>query len=100
MCIKGGGGTLLLFVNGRPAGAGKLKRAAFRHGLEPFEVGRDSITPIAPDYKERSSFEFTRDDPEDYVCPVQEMTRHRQRRVESTQSPDTVGLKLVTSAWP
>jgi hypothetical protein len=45
---KEGGGTLKLFVNGKPAGEGKLKRTLFRHGLEPFEVGRDSITPISP----------------------------------------------------
>ncbi len=52
-----GGGTLKLFVNGKSAGEGKLKRSVFRHGLEPFEVGRDSITPIAPDYK--TPFAFT-----------------------------------------
>ena len=54
---KEGGGTLKLFVNGKPAGEGKLKRSAFRHGLEPFEVGRDSITPVSPDYK--TPFAFT-----------------------------------------
>ena len=52
-----GGGTLKLFVNGKPAGEGKLKRSVFRHGLEPFEVGRDSITSISPDYK--TPFAFT-----------------------------------------
>jgi arylsulfatase A-like enzyme len=56
---KGGGGTLRLFVNDKPAGDGKLKRSSFRHGLEPFEVGRDSITPIDPAYKDKGSFEFT-----------------------------------------
>ena len=56
---KEGGGTLQLFVNGQPAGEGKLKRSAFRHGLEPFEVGRDSITPVAPDYKAKGTFEFS-----------------------------------------
>jgi hypothetical protein len=54
---KGGSGTLKLFVNGKPAGEGKLKRSTFRHGLEPFEVGRDSITPVSPDYK--TPFAFT-----------------------------------------
>jgi len=48
-----------LFVNGRLAGEGKLKRTAFRHGLEPFEVGRDSITPVDPAYKGRGDFAFT-----------------------------------------
>jgi arylsulfatase len=54
-----GGGTLKLFVNGKPAGEGKLERSAFRHGLEPFEVGRDSITPIDPAYKDKGLFEFS-----------------------------------------
>jgi arylsulfatase len=56
---KTGGGTLKLFVNGKPAGEGKLVRTYPRHGLEPFEVGRDSITPVAPAYKDRGKFEFT-----------------------------------------
>ena len=56
---KDGGGTLKLFVNGKPAGEGKLQRSAFRHGLEPFEVGRDSITPVDPAYKDKGSFPFT-----------------------------------------
>ncbi len=56
---KVGGGTLLLFVNGKPVGEGKVKRSAFRHGLEPFEVGRDSITPISPDYKSPNAFTGT-----------------------------------------
>ena len=52
-----GGGTLKLFVNGKTAGEGKLLRSAFRHGLEPFEVGRDSITSVSPEYK--TPFAFT-----------------------------------------
>jgi arylsulfatase len=56
---KTGGGTLRLFVNGSPAGAGKLTRTFPRHGLEPFEVGRDSITPIDPAYKDKGTFAFT-----------------------------------------
>ncbi len=56
---KTGGGTLKLFVNDKPAGEGKLERTFFRHGLEPFEVGRDSITPVAPAYKDQGTFEFT-----------------------------------------
>jgi hypothetical protein len=50
---------LKLFVNDQPAGEGQVKRSLFRHGLEPFEVGRDSITPIDPAYKDRGTFEFT-----------------------------------------
>jgi arylsulfatase len=30
-----------------------------RHGIEPFEVGRDSISPVGPDYKAKGSFPFT-----------------------------------------
>ncbi len=54
-----GGGTIKLFVNDTPAGEGKLTRTAFRHGLEPFEVGRDSITAIDPAYKDKGQFPFT-----------------------------------------
>ena len=48
-----------MFVNGEPAGDGVLKRSAFRHGLEPFEVGRDSTTPVDPASKDRGRSEFT-----------------------------------------
>lgn len=54
-----GSGVLKLFVNGQPAGEGRLKRSAFRHGLEPFEVGRDSITPVSPDYQTPFPFSGT-----------------------------------------
>jgi arylsulfatase len=54
-----GSGTLKLFVNGQPAGEGPIKRCNFRHGLEPFEIGRDSITPVDPAYKSKGPFEFT-----------------------------------------
>ena len=54
-----GRGTLKLFVNGKTVGEGVLKRSLFRHGLEPFEVGRDSITPVDPTYKDKGDFAFT-----------------------------------------
>jgi arylsulfatase A-like enzyme len=56
---RDGGGTLKLFVNDQAAGEGKLTRTLVRHGLEPFEVGRDSITAIDPAYKDQGKFEFT-----------------------------------------
>ena len=56
---KEGGGTIKLFVNNTAAGEGKLTRTAFRHGLEPFEVGRDSITQIDPAYRDKGQFPFT-----------------------------------------
>jgi arylsulfatase len=43
---KEGAGTLKLYVDGKLAGEGKITRTFLRHGLEPFEVGRDSITAI------------------------------------------------------
>jgi hypothetical protein len=30
----------------------------FRHGLEPFEVGRDSITPVDPAYGTDGDFAY------------------------------------------
>ena len=54
-----GGGTMKLFVNGKLTGEGKLTRSAFRHGLEPFEIGRDSITPIDPAYRSQGAYAFT-----------------------------------------
>lgn len=54
-----GGGVLKLFVNGKPAGEATLSRSVIRHGLEPFEVGRDSITPVSPDYHGKGAFPFT-----------------------------------------
>ncbi|MFO0912519.1 MAG: arylsulfatase [Pirellulales bacterium] len=54
-----GSGTLKLFVNDQPAGEGHIKRSNFRHGLEPFEIGRDSITSVDPSYRDRGKFPFT-----------------------------------------
>ena len=56
---KEGGGDLKLFVDDKLAGEGKLTRSAFRHGLEPFELGRNSITSIDPAYKDKGPFPFT-----------------------------------------
>ena len=46
-------------MNGKPAGAGKGGTAMFRHGVEPFEVGRDSISPVYPGYKGQGAFPFS-----------------------------------------
>jgi arylsulfatase len=53
------GATVKLFVNGQPAGEGAVGTAMMRHGIEPFEVGRDSISPVSPDYKGKGDFAFT-----------------------------------------
>jgi arylsulfatase len=53
------GGTLRLFVNDKPAGEGRIQRVGFRScGLEPFEVGRDSITPVTRRYAGQGAFPF------------------------------------------
>jgi hypothetical protein len=54
-----GSGTLKIYVNDKLAGEGKLTRTLFRHGLEPFDVGRDSDTPVDPAYKSQGEFPFT-----------------------------------------
>lgn len=53
-----GGGALAILVDGETVAEGKLERTLFRHGLEPFEVGRDSITPVDPAYENEGDFEF------------------------------------------
>jgi hypothetical protein len=53
------GATVKLFVNGTLAGEGTVGTAMLRHGIEPFEIGRDSISPVSPDYKSKGSFPFT-----------------------------------------
>ena len=52
------GATVKLFVNGKPAGEGETKKAMFRHGVEPFEVGRDSISSVTSAYKSKSPYAF------------------------------------------
>ena len=45
--------------NGQFAGEGKLKRTLFRHGLESFDIGRDTDTAVDPVYKNKDEFPFT-----------------------------------------
>jgi hypothetical protein len=42
-----------LFVNGIVAGEGTVGSAM------PFEIGRDSISSVSPDYKAKGSFPYT-----------------------------------------
>jgi arylsulfatase len=53
------GATVKLYVNDKLAAEGETKKAMFRHGIEPFEVGRDSISPVNADYKAKGAFPFT-----------------------------------------
>jgi arylsulfatase len=53
------GATVKLSVNGKPAGEGPVGSGMVRHGIEPFEVGRDSISPASPAYRGKGDFAFT-----------------------------------------
>jgi arylsulfatase len=33
-----------------------VKSSTVRHGFDPFEIGRDSISPVSPDYKSPNAF--------------------------------------------
>jgi arylsulfatase len=46
-------------MNGRLTGEGDFPHACARFAPEPFEVGRDSISPVSADYKTKGSFPFT-----------------------------------------
>ena len=54
-----GSGTIKISVNNQLAGEGNLTRTLFRHGLEPFDIGRDSDTAVDPVYKNKNEFAFT-----------------------------------------
>jgi arylsulfatase len=56
---KEGGGTFVLQVNGQKVGEGRMARTSFRHGLEPFDIGHDSGTPVDAAYKSKGEFPFT-----------------------------------------
>jgi arylsulfatase A-like enzyme len=53
------GATVKLFVNGALSGEGAVGSAMIRQGIEPFEIGRDSISPVSPDYKSKGAFPFS-----------------------------------------
>src|SRR5262249_25239008 len=53
------GATVKLFVNSAIAGEGTVGTAMIRQGIEPFEIGRDSISPVSPHYKAKGSFPFS-----------------------------------------
>jgi arylsulfatase len=53
------GATVKLFVNGKMTGEGAVGSAMIRQGIEPFEIGRDSISQVSPDYRSKGAFPFT-----------------------------------------
>jgi hypothetical protein len=56
---RNNGATVKLFVNGELAGQGTVGMSMFRHGIEPFEVGRDSISAVSAEYKDKGDFPLT-----------------------------------------
>ena len=47
-----------LFVNGKETGKGRVaKTVPFRYSVEPFDVGRDTVSPVSEDYKALFAFQ-------------------------------------------
>jgi arylsulfatase len=47
-----------LFVNGKETGNGRVARTVpFRYSVEPFDVGRDTVSPVTEDYKVPFAFQ-------------------------------------------
>ena len=47
-----------LFVNGKETGRGRVaKTVPFRYSVEPFDVGRDTVSPVTEDYKVPFAFQ-------------------------------------------
>ncbi len=58
--IPGGPAIVRLFINGEPAGEGRIDRQVRgRFGVESLDVGLDTLTPVSKAYAERSPFAFT-----------------------------------------
>jgi arylsulfatase len=47
-----------LFVNGKETGKGRVaKTVPFRYSVEPFDIGRDTVSPVTEDYKVPFAFQ-------------------------------------------
>jgi hypothetical protein len=47
-----------LLVNGKETGKGRVaKTVPFRYSVEPFDVGRDTVSPVTEDYKVPFAFQ-------------------------------------------
>ncbi len=53
------GGTMKFSANGQSLGEVAVGKSAHRHGVEPFEVGRDSVSSVSPLYADQGDFPFT-----------------------------------------
>jgi arylsulfatase len=41
-----------LFINGKETGSGRVEKTVpFRYGVEPFDIGRDTVSAVSKDYK-------------------------------------------------
>jgi arylsulfatase A-like enzyme len=60
---QGGNGKpalVKLTIDGKPAGEGTLPKITFRWSLEPFQTGRDDVSPVSPEYHGKGGFPFNR----------------------------------------
>jgi hypothetical protein len=56
----GGSATVLLPINGKEAGTGKVeKQVVGRFGLECLDVGADTLSPVCKSYGDKRPFAFT-----------------------------------------
>ena len=59
--VEPGPGTpadVTLLVNGKETGKGRVaKTVPFRYSVEPFDVGRDTVSPVTEDYKVPFAFQ-------------------------------------------
>jgi hypothetical protein len=47
-----------LFINGKETGKGRVaKTVPFRYSVEPFDIGRDTVSPVSQDYKAPFAFQ-------------------------------------------
>jgi len=58
--IPGGSATVHLFINGKAAGEGKIKKQVRgRFGIESLDVGVDALSPVSKAYADKRPFPFT-----------------------------------------
>ena len=56
----GGPASVTLYVNGKKAAAGKIKRQVpQRFGVECLDIGQDSLSPVSASYEHKLPFKFT-----------------------------------------
>lgn len=57
--VRGGPATVRLYCNGRKVGEGRIPRQIPGRVSETLDVGRDSLSPVCPEYRDRLPFAFT-----------------------------------------